>query len=238
MPAPWSPAAASAPGSSRQNRASAAGYNAAAARQPACHRVAAGTKYRPDLCGAARRTSHPARRADRRILRGYAKAQVALRDGLLVSLRHGLAAWVAGALWCSSSRTTAGMTCHPHWRGGGNRFPSPRALGPPGPADGRPAASPGITDPRSSTWRPAVTRPSAGALPPSPARSHSLQQAVRHRPRPYPLPPGVLPRDQLGNRALPGVTGQQTSPLQATTPTGRRPMGAGESAARPRDGRG
>jgi hypothetical protein len=49
----------------------------------------------------------------------------------------------------------------------------------------------------------------------------------------------VLPRDQPGSQALPGVAEQQTSRLQAhnTSPAGGDPC-AGESAARPHDGRG
>jgi len=54
----------------------------AAVRQPATHRVAAGAKYRPDLCGGARRTSHPRSPSSRRI--SFVKqhsAQSTVRDG-------------------------------------------------------------------------------------------------------------------------------------------------------------
>ena len=48
-----------------------------------------------------------------------------------------------------------------------------------------------------------------------PRDAHSLQQASRHRPRPYPCRLALLPRDQLDSQALPGVAEQQTLRLQA-----------------------
>ena len=105
MPAPGSPAAASRPDGSRHNRAGAAGYKTqAATRQPASHHVAAGAKYRPDLCGAARRTPHPARRADRRLVHLRCSRLVTSRGAAVpVSVRARLAG--SG----SAKRSTCGV---------------------------------------------------------------------------------------------------------------------------------
>jgi len=51
-----------------------------------------------------------------------------------------------------------------------------------------------------------------------PRDAHSLQQASRHRPRPYPCRLALLPRDQLDSQALPGVAAGRPHGCKATTP--------------------
>jgi hypothetical protein len=156
--------------------------------------------------------------------------------------RSGADAVIPGAC-LENARTPRGVTCaccrffpHGHRPGSTTRqkcagSPTRRGSSPPTLTAARVARSPGYVPVRRRI------RPWCDLRP---RDAHSRQRAARHRPRRYPVPPGratAWPARQPGP-ARRGRTADLTAASPQHQPGRRRPVGADESAARPRDGRG